>query len=133
MAPISEDDVQESSKKGTRLYLKIRSTSGVYNYLGNVLNAQLQPKPYIVTVPPVSLGDKYISSDPNKYAVLVVKQDGKEGRPFAYIDDFLSGSSYHIPQLDSGYSRRTIQILAALQTLQKIPGSSSPSPSVLIR
>jgi hypothetical protein len=132
-APITEDEVQESSTKGTRLYLKVRSTSGVYAYLGNVMNAQLQPKPYLVSVPPASLGDDPVLSDPNKYALLVVKMNTKEDRPFAYVDDSLSGSSYLIPQMDSGYSRRTIQILSALQTLQKIPGSISPSPSVLIR
>lgn len=97
------------------------------------MNAQQQPKPYLVSVPPVSLGDNPVIQDPNKYALLVVKVNLKEERPFAYIDDLLSGSSYLIPQMDSGYSRRTIQILSALQTLQKIPGSSSPSPSVLIR
>lgn len=133
VAPISEDEVQESSAKGTRLYLKVRSTSGVYAYLGNVMNAQQQSKPYLVSVPPVSLGENPVLSDPNKYALLVVKINVNEERPFAYIDDRLSGSSYLIPQMDSGYSRRTIQILSALQTLQKIPGSASPSPSVLIR
>lgn len=132
-APLNEDEVQDSSKKGTRLYLKTRSTAGIYGYLGNIMSAQLQPKPYLVTIPPISVGVNSVLVDSNKYAVLVVKENTKAERPFAYINDYLSGNSYLIPQKDDGYSKRTIQILSALQTLQKTPNSIPPSPSVLVR
>jgi hypothetical protein len=97
------------------------------------MSAQLQAKPYVVSIPPVNIGNDPIPLDPNKYAVLVVKENVKAERPFAYIDDYLSGSSYLIPQKGDGYSKRTIQILSALQTLQKKPQSIPSSPSVLVR
>ena len=133
VAPITEDDIQDPSKKGERLYIKTRSTSNIYAYLGDIVNAQLQSTPYLVTVPPVGMENNPEVLGSPKYAVLLVQENIKTVRPFAYIDDQLSGNSYLIPQKDSGYSRRTIQILSEFQTLQKIPGSVSPSPAILIR
>jgi len=133
VAPITEDDIQDPNKKGKRLYLKTRSTSNIYAYLGDVVNAQLQPHPYLVSVPPVGMENNPELSGSTKYAVLLVQENIKTARPFAYVDDQLSGNSYLIPQINSGYSRRTIQILSEFQTLQKIPGSVSPSPAILIR
>jgi hypothetical protein len=133
VAPITEDDIQDPSKKGERLYIKTRSTSNIYAYLGDIVNAQLQSTPYLVSVPPVGMENNPEVLGSPKYAVLLVQENIKTARPFAYVDDQLSGNSYLIPHKDSGYSRRTIQILSEFQTLQKIPGSVSPSPAILIR
>jgi hypothetical protein len=133
VAPITEDDIQDPNKKGKRLYLKTRSTSNIYAYLGDVVNAQLQPHPYLVSVPPVGMENNPELSGSTKYAVLLVQENIKTARPFAYVGDQLSGNYYLIPQINSGYSRRTIQILSEFQILQKIPGSVSPSPAILIR
>ena len=133
VAPLSANQVQESSPKGARLYLKTRSTSSIYGYLGQVVKAQNQPKPYLVSIPPINAINSAVMQGSTQFAVLIVKENTKEERSFAYIDDNLSGVTYLIPGRDAGYSRQTIEILSAFQTLLKVPGSVPTSPSVLIR
>ena len=133
VSPLSEDEVQVSSNRGTRLFLKMRSTSTIYTYLGEVVNAQLQDKPYMVSIPPVEKENDLDARNSNRYALLVVKQNAQLDRPFAYLNDVLEGDTYAIPSKDNGYSKLTIKTLTEFQTLQKIPGSVMPSPAVLIR
>ncbi len=133
VSPISEDEVNVTKEGGSRLYVKVRSTSNIYAYLGEVVNAQLQDKPYLVSVPPPSLeGDPSLVGS-TKYAVLVVKKNSEFEGAFAYLDDVLEGNKFVIPMKNNGYSKLSVKTLAEFQTLQKIPGSLTPSPSVLIR
>jgi len=133
VAPLSANQVQGNSPKGSRLFLKIRSTSSIYAYLGRVVIAQNQSKPYLVSIPPINAMNSAVMQGPAQFAVLIVKEDAKDNRPFTYINDYLSGVTYLIPGQDAGYSRQTIEILSAFQTLLKDPGSVPTSPSVQIR
>jgi len=133
VSPISEGEAQVSGTGGTRLFIKIRSTSNIYAYLGEIVSAQLKEKPYLVTTPPPDLENNPEIAGSTKYAILVVKKNVAEERPFAFLNDELEGNRFIIPSKDNGYSKLTIKVLAEFQTLQKIPGSITPSPAVLLR
>lgn len=124
---------QDPAKKNQpKLNLRIRSTNNVFEFLGQVVKAQLAEKPYLLTLPPTSTTFNNKHDKINQYALLVVEKDKPSKQPFSMIEG-LDGDTYSIPSENNGYSALSIKLLAQLMSLQKIPGSIPASPSVLLK
>ena len=131
----SEESLQKTSatkKQQPTLIVRIRSTNNVFEYLGQVVRAQLADKPYLVTLPPTATSFNSNKSKLNQYALLIVDKDNPAPKPFAIIEGLDSGI-YSIPSVDNGYSSLSIKLLSQLMSLQKAPGSIPASPSVLLK
>lgn len=131
---IGEDlkKVSAAKKRQPTLIVRIRSTNNVFEYLGQVVKAQLSDTPYIVTLPPTQGTFNNNKGTINRDALLIADKDKPTTKPFALIQG-LDGSTYSIPVENSGYSSLAIKLLAQLMSLQKIPGSIPMSPSVLLK
>lgn len=64
-------------------------------------------------------------------AILVVRRGAAAERALASVD--YEGERYRVPAQDNGHSTLTLNLLAQLLTLNKIPGAVPASPAVLIR
>ena len=123
-----------SNKKGSKaeLILTIRSTHSVFEFLGQVVAAQNQAVPYIVTLPPSDSTRPRKAGQENQYALLVVRKNDPSSKSFASIKN-LDGDIYSIPSESNGYSAMVIRIISQLLSLNKIPGSIPSSPGILLR
>jgi hypothetical protein len=121
-----------AKKSQPRLTIRIRSTNNIFEYLGQVVKAQLSDKPYMVTLPPTANTFSNKTNASNEYALFVVYRNQSTPRPFSSIEG-LDGNLYSIPSENNGYSPLAIKLLAQFMSLQKIPGSIPASPSVLLR
>lgn len=131
----SEENLQKTSvtkKQQPTLVVRIRSTNNVFEYLGQVVRAQLADKPYLVTLPPTATSINSNKGKLNQYALLIVDKDNPTPKPFAIIEGLDSGI-YSIPSTDNGYSSLSIKLLSQLMSLLKAPGSIPASPSVLLK
>lgn len=117
------------------LKINIRSTRNIYDFLGQVVAAQLSEKPYMVTLPPTAYTTNLKVGQSNQYALLVVEKDHRfqanEPKPFAAIESE-DNSYYSIPSQNNGYSPTVINLLSQFLTLSKSPGAIPASPAVLI-
>lgn len=123
-----------SKKKSSKaeLILTVRSTNSVFEFLGQVVAAQNQPKPYIVTLPPSESTYARKVGQENQYALLVVRKNDSNSKSFASVKN-LDGNTYSIPSEGNGYSPMVIKIISSLLSLNKIPGSIPTSPGILLR
>lgn len=124
-------DGKKSSK--AELVLTIRSANSVFEYLGQVVAAQNQIIPYVVTLPPSDTTFHRKIGQLNQYALLIVrKNNSTSGRNFASVKN-LDGDMYSIPSEENGYSPMVVKIISQLLSLNKIPGSIPTSPGILLR
>ena len=116
-----------------RLNIVIRSTKNIYDYLGQVVTAQHENPPYVVTLPPskTTFVRKNTEGDKNRFSLLVV--DLNKGGPSLSSVVGLEDNVYSIPRDDYGYSGLVINLLAQFLILAKAPNSIPSSPAVLIR
>ena len=115
--------------KKTTLIIKIRSTRNVFDFLGQVLNAQLNEKdPYLLMLRPT--GPYTQGANVSLPMFKILKDSGNSPSSAAVVYD---GNSYIIPKNDAGYSNMVLDIVSQLLTLNKIPGSIPASPAVLIK
>ena len=122
------------AKKGSKaeLILTVRSTHSVFEFLGQVVAAQNQAEPYMVTIPPSETTHPRKAGQANQYAILVVNKNATNGKTFASVKN-LDGDIYSIPVENNGYSPMVIRIISQLLSLNKIPGSIPSSPGILLR
>ena len=121
-----------AKKRQPTLIARIRSTNNVFEYLGQVVRAQLADNPYLVTLPSTETTFNSNKGKLNQNALLIVNKDQPTPKAFATIEG-LDGGIYSIPSVDNGYSPLAIKLLSQLMSLQKIPGSIPASPSVLLK
>ena len=121
---------KKSSK--AELILTVRSTNSVFEYLGQVVAAQNQAKPYMVVLPPTESTYSRKAGQANQYSLLVVKKNDSGSKNFASVKN-LDGDVYSIPSENNGYSPMVIKIISSLLSLNKIPGSIPTSPGILLR
>ncbi len=114
-----------------KLDIAIRSTKNIYDYLGQVTDAQLADPPNLVTLRPTDTTFVKKTSESNRFALLVVNRNAST-KSFASTDSS-DDNSYSIPRENNGYSTIVINLLAQFQTLAKSPGSIPSSPAVLIK
>ena len=125
---------ESSNKKGSKaeLILTVRSTHSVFEFLGQVVAAQNQAVPYMVTLPPSDTTRPRKVGQDNQYALLVVRKNDPSVKSFASIKN-LDGDVYSIPSESNGYSPMVMRIISQLLSLNKIPGSIPSSPGILLR
>ena len=116
----------------SELIVTVRSTHSVFEFLGQVVAAQNQAKPFMVTLPPSETTRPRKVGENNQYALLVVSKNDPAGKSFASIKN-LDGDVYSIPSESNGYSPMVIRIISQLLSLNKIPGSIPSSPGILLR
>lgn len=130
---VQELNKTNSTKKALpKAEIRIRSTNNIFEFLGQVVKAQLADPPYMLTLPPTATTFNSNKSASNEYSLLVVDKDKPQPRPFSSIEG-LDGSVYSIPSQNNGYSPLAIKLLSQFMSLQKIPGSIPASPSVLLK
>jgi len=122
---------KEKSSKA-ELILTIRSPNNVFEYLGQVVAAQNQSNPYMVTLPPSDSTRPRKAGQDNQYALLVVRKNDPNNRNFASVKN-IDDDVYSIPANDNGYSPMVLKIISQLLSLNKIPGSIPVSPGILLR
>ena len=123
-------NIQKPETNKTTLVIKVRSTRNVFDFLGQVLNAQLNEKnPYVVMLRPTG---PYSTQGSNiSLPMLKILKNTSNNPASASID--YDGNNYIIPREDAGYSNMVLDIVSQLLTLNKIPGSIPASPAVLIK
>lgn len=121
-----------AKSKKSKLTIRIRSTNNIFQFLGQVVRAQLGENPFIVTLPPSASTFNPPNGTPNQYALFIINKNKTTPNPFASIEG-LDGNVYSIPSVGNGYSSLAIKLLAQFMSLQKIPGSVPSSPSVLLK
>ncbi len=131
---LAEQTKQPSAAKKLqpKIAIRIRSTNNIFEYLGEVVRAQLNTPPYLVTLPPTATTFRDNKGSKNEFALFIVDKNKPTPKPFAAIEA-LDDSIYSIPSQDNGYSPLAIKLLAQFMSLQKIPGSIPASPSVLLK
>ena len=129
-----KSNASSAKKKSSKaqLILTIRSTNSVFEFLGQVVAAQNQVKPYMVTLPPSESTYARKLGEDNQYALLVVRKNDTGSKSFASVKN-LDGNTYSIPSEGNGYSPMVIKIISSLLSLNKIPGSIPTSPGILLR
>lgn len=122
LAPVSKE-------KKTALIIKVRSTRNVFDFLGQVMNAQLsQDNPKILMLRPTG---PYVQGEKVSLPMLKILKDPGNIPASAFVE--YDGNQYIIPKNDGGYSNMVLDIVSQMLTLNKIPGSIPPSPAVLIK
>ena len=132
-AHLGENDLAAGRSKRPRVEWVQRSTKNIYEYLGEVVAAQLADPPYLVTLPPVDSGSFNKKSRESRSNVLFLVERNASGAKVFSSVEAPDDNKYSIPSADNGYSTMVIGLLAQLQTLLKIPGSVPSSPAVLIQ
>ncbi|QWE00448.1 hypothetical protein FD967_10550 [Polynucleobacter sp. JS-Mosq-20-D10] len=120
----------KSSK--SELILTIRSPNTVFEYLGQVVSAQNQENPFIVTLPPSATTQARKIGQENQYALLIVRKNDSSNKNFARVKN-IDDDVHSIPANDNGYSPMVLKIISQLLSLNKVPGSIPASPGILLR
>lgn len=119
----------KSSK--SELILTIRSPNTVFEYLGQVVSAQNQENPFIVTLPPSATTQARKIGQENQYALLIVRKNDSSNKNFARVKN-IDDDVHSIPANDNGYSPMVLKIISQLLSLNKVPGSIPASPGILL-
>lgn len=123
--------IQNKTREPT-LNFSLRSTKNIYDYLGQVVHAQLANPPYLVTLPASDGTFVKKPAESNRFALLVVNRR-IDGKTFASMEGLEAENIYSIPRENNGYSTLVINLLSQFQVLAKAPGSIPSSPAVLIK
>jgi len=123
----------DASSSNLELIIRLRSTGNVFNYLGDVLSAQQnKDKPYVVSIKSniTPSGDILRSAD-KEYPLFKVYKNEKPMSPIYSIE--YRGDRYYVGSEDQTYSSQVLEFLSMLITLNKLPGTIPPPPSLVIR
>ena len=116
--------------------LIFRSTSGIFDFLGEVAYSELNEPTYTVKLPPIGTQSQYRYPKFDKDTVLL---NVKEVNFFtARSDDYAqietrSGKKYVIPDKDVGYSKITLRILSQIIKLNEISGYANVQSPLIIQ
>jgi len=131
----SAQKVSPEDKK--TLVIKLRSTRNVFDFLGSVVALQTGPQKKIVEIKNSDLFQidrRYLmdeSSNQGAFPLFVVEKNTQSSKPLVSVK--YRGDTYNIPEHNAGASRQVLVLLSEILTLNKVPGSIPPSPSVLIK
>jgi len=130
---ICQPSLNGSAAKEPQTKFTFRSIKNIYDFLGQVTEAQLDNPPYLLTLPPTdeTLAKRSKFNESNRFALLVVSRN-KDEKTFSTMEA-LNDNTYSIPRENNGYSTLVINLLAQFQALAKSPGSIPSSPAVLIK
>lgn len=114
-----------------KLFIYVRSSKDIFDYLGKVVKAQHLPNPVYVEI---RAHTEYVyNDDPKNNKIFVaIKNPSMFTASYAQTYDF-RGTSYIIPAEDNGFSQTVLSILHQLVILAKIPGSAGQTPGILVK
>ncbi len=119
------------------LVIKLRSTRNVFDFLGSVVALQTGPQKKVIEIKNSDLFQidrRYLmdeSSNEGAFPLFVVEKNTPSRKPLVSVK--YRGDTYSIPEQNAGASRQVLVLLSEILTLNKVPGSIPPSPSVLIK
>lgn len=121
---------QHQSK--VNLFIHLRSTRTVFDYLGTLVDLQHQNPARIISIKtrenPALVGAKNASTP--EYPIFEV---AKNDRSKSISSVKYEGDTYSVPANTKSWTRDVLVTLSQLLTLNKVPGSIPPSPAVLIK
>ena len=132
--PPLQEQSSSASKKHYDLGFNIRSTLGVFSYLGHVVKIQTQAKdPRLVLLKSIPAPGATDTFTTHADMPLLVVQKNRSGfaKIFAEID--YEGDTYTIPAEGAVHSSQVMSLLYGFVGLNKVPGAIPQSPAVLIK
>lgn len=126
--PNSAKHLDAAKNTTDTLLIKLRSTRGVFRYLGRVIALQTGPNPVVTSVRVKNANDQY-----ENIPILVVNQGNNFSSNNVIVSTNYQGEVFSVPLRNAGYSSRVFELLSVMVTMNKIPGSIPASPGVLIR
>lgn len=118
----------ELASSDDSLLIRLRSTRGVFRYLGRLIALQSGPNPVVTTVRVKNADNQY-----EDIPILVVDKGNGFSTNAVVVSTNYQGEVYSVPLKNAGYSSRVFELLSVMVTMNKIPGSIPASPGVLIR
>ena len=122
-----------------KLVIILRSVKGIFEYLGQVVEAQSWDNPiYVDLKEPIDafgqtrMKEKHTKNNSKRLFVVERDSDSDPKLSYAFTED-MHGNRFIIPSQDAGYSKKVVSFLSELLILINVPGSAAPQPGVLIR
>ena len=122
-----------------KLVIILRSVKGIFEYLGQVVEAQSWDNPiYVDLKEPIDafgqtrMKEKLTKNNSKRLFVVERDSDSDPKLSYAFTED-MHGNRFIIPSQDAGYSKKVVSFLSELLILINVPGSAAPQPGVLIR
>ena len=114
------------------LFIKLRSTRTVFDYLGRLVDLQNQNPPRLITIKSADQTSTTASGQTSmvSYPIFVVEKNSS-AQSISLVN--LEGDTYSLPRDSQSYTRDVLVTLSQLLTLNKVPGSIPASPSVLVK
>lgn len=114
-----------------KVSITFRSTNQVFDFLGEVVRAQLDVPSYMVTLPPISPAIT-LRVPRSSYELFPVKEvSSYDTNNYAKITTIL-GKTYAIPLDNDGYARMTLKLVSQLLKLNYQPGVLPQNQSPII-
>jgi len=130
LAKILPGQTQENK---IEMLIAVRSPGNVFNFLGTVMNAQLEnvESKMIMIQPTQTVSDPYNSRHQHPVPLFKVYKNSLNIKRAASVK--YKGDTYSIADDDDSYSKQVLEFMSTLISITKIPGAIPPSPAVLVR
>lgn len=124
-------DSRYAQRKNLQLLIKLRSTGNVFDYLGQVLNAQTQTNSFLVTIrTPHSPSGKHTKVW-GEYPLLKIYKNIRPDDPIYSVN--YRGDVYSVDGDDSSFSSKVLEFVYTLIAATKIPGAVPATPAIVVR
>ena len=114
-----------------QLAIKLRSRGNVFDFLGNVLRAQHEASPQLVTVQPPKTAEGLSDTQASEVPLFLVQKNTFNAQPLMNVS--YRGDSYSILDEDVSYTKQVLEFMSTSINLAKIPGSIPAASSIIIR
>ncbi|MFM7011114.1 MAG: hypothetical protein ACKO0Z_17630 [Betaproteobacteria bacterium] len=120
-------------QKDMALVITLRSAANVFNFLGRVVRAQLDPvDPKTVMIQPgTGVLDPYNKRYYQPEPLFKVYKNAKLQHSVATVS--YGRDVYQVADEDDSYSKQVLEFMSSLLTVSKIPGAIPSSPAVIVR
>ena len=121
------------SDTNLKLVIRLRSTGNVFNYLGEVMSAQLRHnQPYLVTIKSTTAPNGELAiGGRSEFPLFKVYKNDKPSNPIYSVE--YRGDQYFVNGDDETYSSQVLEFVSTLITANKLPGTTPPAPALVIR
>ncbi len=130
--PVASAGSVNQNQSKVDLFIHLRSTRTVFDYLGTLVDLQHQNPPKIISIKtnrdPALIGAKNTSTP--AYPIFDV---AKNDRSKSITSVKYEGDTYSVPSDTRSWTRDVLVTLSQLLNLNKVPGSIPASPAVLIK
>ncbi len=127
--PLSNNQTQEK----VNLFIQLRSTRTVFDFLGTLVDLQHQNPARVITIKttqdPAMIGAATTLSP--AYPIFVVDKNRRHSKSLSTVS--YDGDTFSVPADSKSWTRDVLVTLSQLLTLNKVPGSIPASPAVLVK